>query len=321
MRRLNYEQRDLGFSFALATGVMLASALVLSLLFGGAESGWQFWVMQSLYTLLIGLSGVVFAAVTKTDFFAASKLNKAPHWSHLLWGCGAVVFLVFCMSQINSLFLDVIESTGLGRPSVSLDDSLVGLIVCACVMPAFTEEILFRGTVAQTLYNHKNKLAALAISGALFALFHGNPAQTLHQFVLGAFLTLLVYRSGSLWTSVIVHFFNNAFVVAMSYTPLGADEFWSFQTNPVWAWIFTVGGIVGFALCVFGYVKTTKSSWQSDRQAEQDGQSEQVSDDGEQAEQDEEKKLRIAGYTKRSKIMLWVAIGACAVLWIAQLFL
>ena len=307
MRRLNYQRKDLGYSFALVTGVMIASALLLSLIFGGAESGWKFWVMQGLYTALIGGSAFLYATITKTNFVAASKLNKTPHYAHVLWGCGAVVFLIFCMSQINSLFLDLVEAVGLNRPSVNLEANLAGLLICACVLPALAEEVVFRGTVAQSLANHKNKLAALAISGALFSVFHGNPAQTIHQFVLGAFLTLLVFRSGSLWTSVIVHFFNNAFVVALSYTPLDSDEFWNLTTNTKVALPLMIAGIVGFALCVFLYLKTTNSSWQTLEPSDQE-----VSEDN---------KLKAASDNKKSTTMLIVAVFVCAVLWVAQLLL
>ena len=319
MRRLNYQRKDLGYSFALTTAVMVAVALVLSFIFGAETSGWKFWVMQALYTVLIGGSAFLYATVSKTNFVAATKLNAKPSLWHTLWGCGAVVFLVFGMNQINMLFLDLIEKIGLTRPSVYLENNLAGLIICACILPAFAEEIVFRGTVAQSLYDSKNKLAALAVSGALFSIFHANPAQTLHQFVLGAFLTLLVFRSGSLWTSVIVHFFNNAFVVAMAYTPLGADEFWNLSTNTKWALPLMIVGIVGFALCVFGYVKTTKSSWQTSAEVSVDETGEKTSDGA-----DEETKNKAdfkANTQKSSNATLIVALFVCAVLWVAQLLL
>ena len=314
MRRLNYERKDLGFSFGLITLVMIAAALLLGMIFGAETTGWKFWTMQALYTALIGGSAFVYAAIFKTDAVAATKLNVKPRVSHVLWGCGAVVFLVMCMSQINNLFLDLIEKTGLNRPSVELEDNLAGLIICACILPAFAEEVAFRGTVAQSLYNSKNKLAALAISGALFSVFHANPAQTLHQFVLGAFLTLLVFRSGSLWTSIIVHLFNNAFVVAMAYTPLGADEFWSITGNTAWAVSLLIGGIVGFALCVFGYLKTTSSNWQAEVEAE----SEQATD-GEENGDEQLRKHVVGNYRKSSDATLIVAVFVCLALWVSQL--
>ena len=341
MLRLNYKKRDLGYSFALTTFVMVVAALALQLFFGADTSGWKFWLMQSLYTLLIGCSAFLYAAITKTNVFAATKLNKRPKLSHALWGCGAAVFLVLCMSVINNLFLDAIESMGLNRPSVELESNLAGLIICACVLPALAEEIVFRGTVAQSLYGHKSKLAAIAISGALFSIFHANPAQTLHQFVLGAFLTLLVFRSGSLWTSVIVHFFSNAFVVVLAYTPFGSDEFWNLRTNVKWALPLMIVGIVGFVLCVWGYLKTTKSNWQTpveetanETQSDTDENVEQQNGDtadGEvadeaadsQNEADLEARIR-AKYEKTaeqrlSNAPLWVGIFVCVVLWVSQL--
>ena len=304
MYRLNYEKRDIGLSFALAVGVMLVASFLLGLIFGVEASGFKYWLMQALYTVIIGSAAFIYAAITKTKVFVATKMNRAPKYAHFLWGCLAVTFLVFCMTPLNNWLLDAIEAIGFKRPNVNFDDNVVGLLVVACLLPCFTEEIVFRGTVAQSLEGNKNKLAALAISGALFALFHANPAQTVHQFVLGAFLTLLVYRSGSLWTSVIVHFFNNALVVGLSYTYVGSDEFWDVQSNTGWVLALFFVGIVGFALSVFGYLKTTKSVWQKDLQ-------------------DGEKEQSVAQNTQRnvtSTVLLCVAVAVCVALWITSLF-
>ena len=304
MRRLNYESKDLGFSFALATAFMIVASLVLSAIFGVETSGWKFWLMQGLYTAVIGSSAFVYAAISKTDVFAATKLNKAPRVKHVVWGCVAVLFLVLCMSQLNALFLDCLERLGVDVPAVELEDNLAGLIICACIIPAFCEEIVFRGTVAQSLYDF-NKVAAVCIGGALFALFHANPAQTLHQFVLGAFLTLLALRSGSLWTSVIVHLFNNLFVVALSYTPLDVEDFWNLQANDMWTLPVMIVGAIGFALCVFFYVRTTDSAWKTKNTTENTD-----------AVTEGKQKTKI---TASSMVTLLIAVAVCAVLWISQL--
>ena len=317
MGRLNYEKKDLGPSFALAVTVMLVSSLLLVLIFGANASGWRFWIMQALYTLCIGSSAFIYAAATHTRVFVATKLNVAPRYAHVLWGCLAVTFLVACMTPINNLLLDGIEALGLKRPSVELENNLAGLLIVACILPCITEEIVFRGTVAQSLANSNNRLGALAICGALFALFHANPAQTVHQFVLGAFLTLLVFRSGSLWTSVIVHFFNNALVVALSYTALGEDAFWSFSQNTGVVVACLCVGVIGFAGCVFGYVKTTKSCGVAQVEAAADrsngAQAGDVSAIG-------NAQHSFAKSNLWSVITLIVAIIICVVLWATNLF-
>lgn len=99
-------------------------------------------------------------------------------------------------------------------------------------------------------------------------------------------MALLVYRSGSIWTSVIVHLFNNVTAVVLS--ALGADAF--FEANAIW--LFFVG-LVGFAGCVTGYLFTTKSNWTTE---------------------DEQVKSSPA-----SNVCLGVAVGICAVLWVMML--
>ncbi len=296
MLRLNYEKKDLGFSFGFAVAVMMVASVVLTLIFGETQ-GWKFWLMQAIYTLLVGGSAFVYAALTKTNPVTAAKLNKKPRLAHLGWGFLAIVCLIFGMMPLNTMLMEAIEAMGLKRPAVELPNDVAGLIVVATILPAFCEELVFRGTVAQSAERMSNRYAALAISGALFALFHANPAQTLHQFVLGAFLTLLVFRSGSLWTSILAHLFNNALVVALNYTVLGTEEFWNVKTNTGVVLGLMFAGLIGFGLCVFGYLKTTHSVWQ--KNTEKDAR---------------EEKNTI------SLLVLCVSAAACLVLWVAGLF-
>ena len=308
MRRLNYDNSDLGFSFALTTFIMVVVSLVLQVI-GIGSSSLAFWITQAVYTLAIGSSSIVYALISRTRFVTATKVNKAPKIEHLLWGIAAVVCLVFAMSVINNLFVTGIGSIdGLEKPSVSIDRNLAGLIICACILPAIAEELVFRGTIAQSLYYYKSKWGAIAISGALFALFHGNPAQTLHQFVLGAFLTLLVFRSGSVWTSIIVHLFNNLFVVALSYTPLGADELWDVTKTPQIAIPVMILGILGFIACMLIYLKTTDSVWNNNP-------NEAVNDESENEVQEQP----ILADQRLSSAPLWVGVFVCLVMWVSQL--
>ena len=306
MLRLNYEKKDLGTSYALAVAVMVFSSFLLGLIFGVNVTGWKFWLMQALYTLFIGASAVLYAVFTKTNLFAATKMNVKPALAHVLWGCLAVVCLIACMMPINNALLTGIERLGLPRPDVDIPNDIAGLLIVACLLPCITEEMVFRGTVAQSLAQDGNKWACVAISGALFSIFHANPAQTVHQFVLGAFLTLLALRSGSLWTSVIVHFFNNALVVALSYTPLDNAAFWSFSTNTGAVVGILCAGLVGFAACVFGYIKTTKSVWQQDVQS------------GETEQTDVAKNVQ---RNASSTVLLCVAVAVCVALWVTNLFM
>ena len=293
-KRALYNKNDLGKSFGLAVAVMLVGQVVLGLIFApfvqedGTLPTVAFWLMQALYTIAIGLVAFLYATITKTDFFAATTLNRAPKISHVGWGCLATVFLISLMLPLNELFIRLIVAMGLPEPAVNLPLQIVPLILVSCVLAAVTEEILFRGTISRTVADNKNKLAALAICGALFALFHTNPAQTLHQFVLGAFLALLALRSGSVWTTILVHFFNNLVAVILTFTVQNDAIFVDY-----W-YVFVPVGLLGFAASVFGYLKTTSDNWTPVDESE-------VAMDG------------------NSKIFLIISVVACAILWLCSL--
>ena len=50
---------------------------------------------------------------------------------------------------------------------------------------------------------------AVTVSALLFALMHGNIAQTFYTFVAGVVMALCYELSGSIWCSTFLHLFNN----------------------------------------------------------------------------------------------------------------
>lgn len=295
MLRNRYNKNDLGVSFAVVTLAVIAVSIIaaiVSQIFHIALDNNVFVIaVNAINTLVIGSTAFIYAKITRTNVVSATKMKVKPPLSHIGWGCAATLCLITFMTPLNGWIADGIEALGLPRPSVDINMDIVSMVIVAAVLPAFCEEIIFRGTIAQSLEGNKNKLASLAAVGGLFAIFHMNPAQTVHQFVLGAFLALLMYRSGSLWTSVIVHFFNNIVVIALSAI-FGEKLDLFFEQNAIWLFF---AGLIGFAGCVAGYMFTTKSKWETD------------------AEQ-----TKISG---GSIVMLSVALAVCAANWLMTLFM
>ena len=304
--KTSYTKNDLGRSFCMTVAVTLLLQALLQIVFikfydveTKQFADWAYWTIQALYTVGIGSVVLMYAKVSKTNLLSACKVKEKPPILHVVWGCVATVFLVALMLPVNEWFLDLFELIGLNRPETAIPLNLpVGtliplMIVIVCIFPAFTEEFLFRGTISATLFGNKNKLATLSICGGLFALFHLSAAQTVHQFVLGAFLALLFFRSGSIWTTVCVHFFNNALAVTLMFT---VDEV---AILGKYSWVLAVVGAVGFAASVAGYLFTTKSKWNTH---------------SDQTEQQTQK------MSTSSFVMLMIAIAVCAALWIVGLF-
>lgn len=253
--KLRYNKNDLGKSFALAVLMMLVGSFVLSALFGGNNDDLSFWIMQGLYQLFICSAAFIYAVLSKTRVASATAMSVKPNFAHVGWGCLITAFLACISLPVNDWFVQLIVELGFSEPSVEMPMQALPMVLVACIMPSFCEEVVFRGTISRSMESCPQKWKSLVVCGALFAVFHLNAAQTLHQFVLGMVLTLLVFRSGSLWTAAIVHLFNNLLAVLLSFTVQNAQIF-----TDLW-YVFVPVGAVGFALSLWGYCKTTKSQW------------------------------------------------------------
>lgn len=92
---------------------------------------------------------------------------------------------------------------------------LVFNLVVLAVTPAFCEELLFRGYVQRQAERGLGVVGGILVSGIVFGLYHLRLTQVLPLSLLGIYLAYLVWRTGSLWPAIVVHFANNAFAVSM----------------------------------------------------------------------------------------------------------
>lgn len=231
---------------------------ILSTVFGTAETGsFVFWLKQSLYTLFVGAVALVLLKVEGVPL-KNTGIGTKPNAKLLVWSGIAVFFLINVMAIVNEYFSQLLVKIGCAEPSVNLPDNTAGQIIpyviCACILPAVCEEIAFRGVIAGGLYNSLGRFKSALVSGALFALFHMNAAQMLHQFVFGTILALVYFDSGSLISSMILHFFNNAVAVLLSYTVEPTGFYSKYEVVVLFV------GAVMFAFCFWKYLRTAKQN-------------------------------------------------------------
>ncbi len=64
---------------------------------------------------------------------------------------------------------------------------------------------------------------AIVIGSVFFALIHGNLVQMPATFIAGLFMGYAYVRTGCLWTSIAIHFANNAMSIAL-FDPFGKNS-------------------------------------------------------------------------------------------------
>ena len=89
-------------------------------------------------------------------------------------------------------------------------------IIVTAILPGICEEFCHRGMLLNG-YKSLGVKKAVVLVGVLFGLMHLNIEQFFYASVIGMFLTLLVYLSGSIIPSMIVHFMNNAMGLYMVF--------------------------------------------------------------------------------------------------------
>ena len=152
--------------------------------------------------------------------------------------------------QMTSLFLDP-------NSHVPLFVSFLSI----AIIPAICEELVFRGVMMPLLAKMtRNIHAAVWITAMLFSLIHVQFYGFLPRMIMGALLGYFVVWSGSLWTSILAHFINNAsaFFMFRYFGTLETPE------NSVFShWLFYAAAAMVFAVLVAYARKKSLWPWNS----------------------------------------------------------
>ena len=153
------------------------------------------------------------------NFVNATQFNKKVNaWAIAIALCMGFAFMWFS-SPLVTLFEQGLIGLGFNLSSdlgFSLDNAgtIIFAIIGLGIVPAFIEEFIFRGAILQGLRKYGNWFAII-VSALLFMLLHSNIQQTIYQFAFGILAGWLVIKTGSIWTSILMHAFNNVTIIIM----------------------------------------------------------------------------------------------------------
>ena len=201
--------------------VLGITVLFLLLLYVGSAASVRlgFWgtAVSQLLILLVPLAVVWYMKSDVKELFSLKK----PCWS-MLPGSLFLYLGTYCLvlglaGILTALFPESTENLE-NTFSVLAEQPLLVMLFVTAVMPAVGEEILFRGFLFGSLCknlgrktkNGHGTLWALLISALVFGAFHMSIVKLLPTALLGAAFAWIVYRTGSIYVSMFLHFLNNA---------------------------------------------------------------------------------------------------------------
>lgn len=122
--------------------------------------------------------------------------------------CAGFVALLAIKGVFGKVFLE-------GDVTNLMTKSLPISILLVAVLPAVCEELLFRGMIQRGL-ERLGAAWSILLSGLLFGLFHFDFQRLAAQTIIGFLAAYAVYRTGSIFNGMILHFMNNGLLTLLA---------------------------------------------------------------------------------------------------------
>lgn len=108
---------------------------------------------------------------------------------------------------------------------ISINNFFEGILVVIVValVPAVSEEFMFRGFVQKSFEFKLKPFKAALITAAFFGIYHFNPYGIIPLVLLGLYFGFAAYMSNSIIIPVVLHFLNN-FAAVILYFILGDED-------------------------------------------------------------------------------------------------
>ena len=219
-----------GLYYVIFVLVALVASVVFSVTGISGQEGATFAtraVSVIMLHLVFIVAVVVICRLKNKQLFSSFDLHKKMQGRDVL---PLLVLSVVCILAFILLHNTVIYLFGLmGYSGRDLDDTIpnfgvfVLLVFAMAVLPAVSEELIFRGLIFKSLLPY-GKWLAVVVSATLFSLYHMNPVQTVYQFLLGIVFALVYLRTGNMRYPMLLHFFNNFLILAYTYITQGFGE-------------------------------------------------------------------------------------------------
>lgn len=200
--------------------LVLIAALLLMVYVGGLSALKNPMMGVVIPQIFIGVLPVLASIYIKADVKKVFRV-KAPKPRHLL---GA--FLLWLGVGSGALLLSNLLSQVFPNDSQVLNEEYMtilkgipfagGLFLMA-FLPAVCEELMFRGYVLTAMKQKMKLVGAILLVSLLFGISHLSLIKLLPTMLLGIALAYAVEKSGSIFSSALIHFLNNGFSVFVLY--------------------------------------------------------------------------------------------------------
>lgn len=268
-----------GLAYSLACLAILVSSMIFSFIVeavvaSGVDEEHPRLLYFSFLASPVGLvaTAIIILKLKRIKFSEVAPVKCEP--KYYLIAMLVMFGTLFALSRMNDLMVKFLKLFGYKESATftqlekliadaSFPEFLLQLVIIS-LLPALCEEFIFRGVILNCAERSVGTVRAIFITAFLFMLFHGNPEQTVYQFIMGCLLAFVAVRSRSIVPSLLIHFLNNAVIVALTYFGLSGTDgnldipLAGYITLTVIAALCLIGGVVWLILDKKERIKCTK---------------------------------------------------------------
>ncbi len=180
------------------------------------------YVTVVILQILVYVVPVMFYCRMGTSKVTSRMRIRLPQLGHILLLVYGAVLLVganalVSMGMYRLMPQQFASSTSIADASFAMNSGVFDglyVVVAFAILPAVTEELLFRGVVVSE-YERYGPGFAIVLSALTFAMSHFNFARLPVYFLSGVILALVLYATRSLVAAMILHAVNNVSVLVL----------------------------------------------------------------------------------------------------------
>lgn len=196
--------------------------------------------------LFILLPALVFSKLIYEDVGKIIRL-RIPEWTEIILfvvGIGILTPLLQSYLYIQNYYIEVwaknsesinqlktffdslnelVDKTYGNLLKASTIPELLLVVLVVAVVPAVSEEVMFRGFIQRSFEIKIKAFIAAFLTAVFFSLYHFNPYGLIPLAVLGFYFGFAAYTSKTLLIPILLHFLNN-FTAVILYYIIGSEE-------------------------------------------------------------------------------------------------
>ncbi|MDO5539360.1 MAG: ABC transporter permease subunit/CPBP intramembrane protease [Eubacteriales bacterium] len=193
-----------------AAVIVTATFLLLIYVGTAATVHLGFWgaALQQLMILVIPVAAVWYMKSDVKELFSlhVPRASGVPGGLLLYLGtyCIMITISVFLVKIMPESSVELAESY-----EMLTEQPLFFVLLVLALMPAVGEELLFRGFVMGSIRHRHGAWWAIFVSALVFGIFHMSLLKLLPTAMLGACFAVIVWRTGTIYIGMFLHFLNN----------------------------------------------------------------------------------------------------------------